>query len=83
MGVGLRWYEMSNVFTSTAKIIEDGEYQMVNMPEGFEFDANEVWAKKIGNSVILTPKDKLVDSEEKALRKMLDVLVQIEKAQIS
>lgn len=46
---------MNNAFTSTAEVIDDGEYQMVNLPEGFQFDAEEVWVKKIGNAVVLSP----------------------------
>ena len=61
MGVGLRWYEMNNISTTAAKVIDDGEYQMVNLPEEFQFDGDEVWVQKIGDLVILMPK---VNAEE-------------------
>lgn len=47
---------MNKALTTTAEVIDDGEYQMVNLPEGFQFDAEEVWVQKIGNSVFLRSK---------------------------
>lgn len=47
---------MNNVFTTIAEVIDDGEYQIINLPEGFQFDAEEVWVQKIGDSVFLRSK---------------------------
>lgn len=52
---------MKIAITTTAEVIEDGEYQVVNLPEGFQFEGDEVWVQKIGDSVILMPK---VNAEE-------------------
>ena len=59
---------MNNVFTTTAGVIDDGEYQMVNLPEGFQFDAEEVWVQKIGNSVLLSPISKTEKIEIPAIK---------------
>jgi antitoxin VapB len=38
-----------------AKLIIDGEEQAVLLPEGFEFNGDEVRINKIGDKVILEP----------------------------
>lgn len=55
MGVGLRWFEMHKAITTAAKVIDDGEYQIVNLPEDFQFDAEAVWVQKIGDALLLSP----------------------------
>jgi virulence-associated protein VagC len=47
---------MNNAFTTTASVINDGDYQIINLPEGFQFDGDEVLVQKIGGSVFLTSK---------------------------
>ena len=42
----------------TAKIFENGRSQAVRLPKRFRFSGNEVFIQKIGNVVILTPKEK-------------------------
>lgn len=59
---------MNNAFTTIAEVIDDGEYQMVNLPEGFQFDAEEVWVQKIGNSVLLSPISKTEKIEIPAIK---------------
>jgi virulence-associated protein VagC len=46
---------MNNAITATAKVIDDGEYQIVNLPEDFQFDAEAVWVQKIGDALLLSP----------------------------
>lgn len=45
-----------NKSIATSEVIGDGEYQVVNLPEGFQFDGDEVWVQKIGDLVFLTSK---------------------------
>lgn len=59
---------MDNAFTTIAEVFDDGEYQMVNLPEGFQFDAEEVWVQKIGNSVLLSPISKTEKIEIPAIK---------------
>jgi virulence-associated protein VagC len=47
---------MNNAFTTTSEVMDDGEYQIINLPEGFQFEGDEVWVQKIGDSVFLTSK---------------------------
>ncbi|MBQ9492561.1 MAG: AbrB/MazE/SpoVT family DNA-binding domain-containing protein [Oscillibacter sp.] len=42
----------------TAKIFETGRSQAVRLPKRFRFSGNEVFIQKIGNVVLLTPKEK-------------------------
>jgi len=41
----------------TAKIFINGRSQAVRLPKDFRFSGNDVFIKKIGNIVILLPKD--------------------------
>jgi virulence-associated protein VagC len=47
---------MNNMSTTTADVVDDGDYQIINLPEGFQFDGDEVWVQKIGDSLFLTSK---------------------------
>jgi antitoxin VapB len=40
----------------TAKIFKNGRSQAVRLPKDFRFDVEEVFIKKVGNEVILSPK---------------------------
>jgi antitoxin VapB len=41
----------------TARIFENGRSQAVRLPKEFRFSGTDVYIKKIGNMVILLPKD--------------------------
>lgn len=41
----------------TAKIFINGRSQAVRLPKEFRFSGNDVYIKKIGNMVVLLPKD--------------------------
>ncbi len=41
----------------TAKLFINGKSQAVRLPKEFRFPGNEVYVKKVGNSVILYPKE--------------------------
>ncbi|MEA3359773.1 MAG: type II toxin-antitoxin system VapB family antitoxin [Thermodesulfobacteriota bacterium] len=41
----------------TAKIFINGRSQAVRLPKEFRFSGNDVFIKKIGNIVVLIPKD--------------------------
>jgi antitoxin VapB len=41
----------------TATVITLNHSQSVQLPEGFQFDASEVYVKRVGRSVLLIPKD--------------------------
>lgn len=43
----------------TAKLFVNGSSQAVRLPKEFRFMGNEVYAQKIGESVLLVPKDKV------------------------
>lgn len=42
----------------TAKLFMNGKSQAVRLPKEFRFEGEEVFIKKQGNSVVLTPKGK-------------------------
>ena len=40
-----------------AKIFETGRSQAVRLPKKFRFDSNEVLIQRLGDAVVLVPKD--------------------------
>jgi antitoxin VapB len=42
----------------TAKLFLNGQSQAVRLPKDYRFAGDEVYIKKVGNSVFLYPKDK-------------------------
>jgi antitoxin VapB len=44
--------------TTTAKLFKTGRSQAVRLPKEFRFEGTEVLIKKVGDSVVLTPKKK-------------------------
>ena len=51
----------------TAKIFMTGRSQAVRLPKSCRFDGIEVFAQKVGNTVVLTPKSKAWESMWTAL----------------
>jgi len=47
---------------NTAKIFNSGKGQIVRLPKEFEREGSEVYIKRVGRNVILTPKDTAWDS---------------------
>ena len=43
----------------TAKLFQIGRDQAVELPQGFEFKGKEVFIKRVGNGILLIPKDKV------------------------
>lgn len=41
----------------TAKIFENGKSQAVRLPKKFRFDGDEVYIQKVGQAVVLMPKE--------------------------
>ncbi len=41
----------------TAKIFQNGQSQAVRLPKEFRFNGKEVYVKRLGNAIILMPKD--------------------------
>lgn len=48
----------------SAKLFYNGRSQAVRLPREYRFDGEEVYIKKIGNAVILIPKDKVWEVHE-------------------
>jgi antitoxin VapB len=48
---------MEVVMITTAKLFKTGRSQAVRLPKEFRFEGTEVLIKKVGNSVVLTPKE--------------------------
>ena len=47
---------MSAVILDTAKVFTTGRSQAVRLPKAYRFDTNEVTIEKVGNAVVLRPK---------------------------
>jgi len=43
-----------------AKILSEGETQLVELPKGFRFDEDEVFVNRVGDTLILVPKQRNV-----------------------
>jgi antitoxin VapB len=51
----------------TAKIFENGRSQAVRLPKEYRFSSDEVLVNKIGDMVVLIPKERKWDSFMKAI----------------
>jgi antitoxin VapB len=53
----------------TAKLFKNGNSQAVRLPKDFRFDGESVFVQRLGNSVVLIPKDdpwkSLMDATER------------------
>ncbi|MBQ5564856.1 MAG: AbrB/MazE/SpoVT family DNA-binding domain-containing protein [Clostridia bacterium] len=56
----------------TAKIFENGRSQAVRLPKKYRFSVNEVIVQRMGSSLILTPKEKIVDTFLSSLNEFTD-----------
>ncbi len=52
----------------TAKIFENGRSQAVRLPKEYRFEENEVFINKIGDIVLMIPKNNKWDSLDIALK---------------
>lgn len=43
----------------TAKVFQNGRSQAIRLPKNFRFNTEEVYVKKVGNAVMLYPKDQV------------------------
>jgi antitoxin VapB len=55
-----------------AKIFENGRSQAVRLPKEYRFDGNEVYIKKVGEVVMLIPKDSVWNAFESGIREFSD-----------
>jgi antitoxin VapB len=46
---------------NTAKLFTNGQSQAVRLPKEYRFGSNEVYIKRIGDAVVLFPKDRAWD----------------------
>jgi len=56
----------------SAKLFMNGQSQAVRLPREFRFGGKEVFIKKVGNAVILLPKDNSWDALINSLSKFSD-----------
>jgi antitoxin VapB len=47
---------------TTAKLFKNGQSQAVRLPKAFRLPGTEVYVKKVGNAIVLLPKDRPWDS---------------------
>ena len=50
-------YILLEILMGTAKLFKNGKSQAVRLPRQFRFQGTEVYIKRVGNNVILTPKE--------------------------
>ena len=55
-----------------AKIFENGRSQAVRLPKKYRFSVDEVIVQRLGSSLILTPKEKIVDTFLSSLDEFTD-----------
>ncbi len=51
----------------SAKLFYNGRSQAVRLPRDYRFEGEEVYIKKIGNAVVLIPKEKIWEVHEAGL----------------
>jgi antitoxin VapB len=57
---------------STAKLFRNGQSQAVRLPKEFALPGHEVFVRRVGNAVLLVPKDDAWGQFETALRQFSD-----------
>lgn len=55
-----------------AKVFTSGRSQAVRIPKEYRFDSEEVYINKIGDSVVLTPKESLAAVFDRGARMLTD-----------
>ncbi|MDI7220816.1 type II toxin-antitoxin system VapB family antitoxin [Leptospira santarosai] len=58
-----------------AKIFKNGDSQAIRLPKNYRFKGREVYIRKDGNNVILTPIDDIVDRFWNTLNNFSDDLI--------
>ena len=56
----------------TAKLFVNGRSQAVRLPRGFNFKGTDVFIQKVGDSIILFPKDKVWETFLSGLNRFTD-----------
>jgi antitoxin VapB len=51
-------YQRGGDTVETAKLFMNGRSQAVRLPKGFRFEGEEVFVKKVGNAVVLLPRQR-------------------------
>ena len=67
---------------STAKVFTTGRSQAVRLPKAFRFDTDEVTIEKVGNAVVLRPKQTKEEwwaQMESAMNGLRDVIEPVER----
>ena len=54
----LQVYINEEAMMKTAKLFMNGRSQAVRLPKGFRFEGEEVFVKKVGNAVVLLPRQR-------------------------
>ena len=66
----------------TAHVVQEGEYQLIKLPESIHLDAQQVFIKPVGQSLVLIPVENpwqsLFDSLDKFLEDFLEQQKQLE-----
>jgi antitoxin VapB len=58
----------------TAKLFKHGRSQAVRLPEEFRFEGDEVYARRMGTSIVLSPKEKPKENSWKDFFAALDMI---------
>lgn len=69
--------------TTTVKVFKNGRSQAIRLPKEYRVQSDEVYIEKIGNSLIIVPKQKSKwDIMREALEKLEDIDLNIEQLQM-
>ena len=60
-------YHEIRMTMDTAKLFKTGRSQAVRLPKEYRFDGDEVYIKRVGNTVVLQPKERTWDDVQRAL----------------
>jgi antitoxin VapB len=66
---------------NTAKLFANGKSQAVRLPKEYRFDGNEVYIKRIGEAIVLFPKDRAWDLFLSGLAGFTDDFMKMERQQ--
>lgn len=72
--IGKMWYVIvkGGLRMSTAAVFESDRGQAVGIPQEYRFDVDEVFINKVGNVLMLIPKDALAETFDRGVSMLSD-----------
>jgi antitoxin VapB len=71
----IKIYIYQSIYMNRAKLFKNGDSQAIRLPKEFRFKGREVYIRREGNNIILTPIDDAVDRLWNSLKSFSEDLI--------